>query len=90
MQNPNTLSLGFANIEANKLLMEIKAVAASAGAACHTDSADASSVLQAMKVPDKYAMGTIRFSTGRGSDADDIFKAALEIIGAVKRLQREG
>jgi cysteine desulfurase len=62
---PNTLSVGFPNIEANTLLDEIEGVAASAGAACHTDSTDVSSVLTAMKVPLEYAMGTIRFSTGR-------------------------
>ncbi len=84
---PNTLSIGFANIEANSLLLEMKGVAASAGAACHTDSAGASSVLRAMNVPGKYAMGTIRFSTGRGSKEADMEKAALEIIAAVEKLK---
>ena len=46
---PNTLSVSFANIEANTLLDEIEGVAASAGAACHTDSIDISSVLVAMR-----------------------------------------
>jgi cysteine desulfurase NifS len=86
---PNTLSLGFANIEANKLLNEIKGVAASAGAACHTDSEDASSVLQAMNIPDKYAMGTIRFSTGRGSKEHEITKAATEIIRTIKKMDKQ-
>ena len=90
MRLPNTLSIGFANIEANKLLMEIKGVAASAGAACHTDSANASSVLKAMNVPDKYAMGTVRFSTGRGSNEEDMEKAALEIIVALQKMAPRG
>ena len=83
---PNTISIGFANIEANRLLTEIKGVAASAGAACHTDSESSSSVLKAMKVPNKYAMGTVRFSTGRSSTVEDMEKATREIIAAVKNI----
>lgn len=84
---PNTLSLSFKNVEANTLLSELKEVAASAGAACHTDSIDVSAVLQAMKVPTEFAMGTIRFSTGKFSTEEEIKKAAIYICDAVKKLQ---
>ncbi len=83
---PNTLSIGIANIEANRLLIEMEGVAASAGAACHTDSDVSSSVLHAMKVPGKYAMGTIRFSTGRSSTVDNMEKASNEIITSVQKM----
>jgi cysteine desulfurase len=84
---PNTLSVGFPNIEANTLLDEIEGVAASAGAACHTDSIDISSVLTAMKVPIEYAMGTIRFSTGRLTTESDIDRAVEIISAAVEHLK---
>ncbi|ELR15126.1 aminotransferase class V, putative [Acanthamoeba castellanii str. Neff] len=49
---PNTLSISFRGIEANALLSEIHAqVAASAGAACHSESITVSPVLTAMRVP---------------------------------------
>ena len=35
-------------------------VAASAGAACHTDATSVSAVLRAMRVPHEYAVGTPR------------------------------
>ena len=35
-------------------------VAASAGAACHTDATSVSAVLRAMRVPHEYAVGTLR------------------------------
>lgn len=89
MRLPNTLSIGFENIEANKLLREVKDVAASAGAACHTDSDDASSVLKAMKVPNQFAMGTIRFSTGRSTTEDQIKKAAADIIANIRKLRNK-
>ena len=83
---PNTLNISFPGIEANTLLDEISEVAASAGAACHTDHVDISPVLSAMKVPENYAMGTIRFSTGKQNTPQEIEAAAHIIIQAVKRL----
>ena len=84
---PNTLSLSFRGIEANTLLAEIGGqVAASAGAACHADDIDVSAVLKAMQVPIEWAMGTVRFSVGRGTSSDDVDLAASIVSAAVQRL----
>ncbi len=84
---PNTLSLSFPNIEANTLLSILPEIAASAGAACHTDNIEISSVLKAMKVPEHYAMGTIRFSVGKYTTEEEIHKAIKFITSAVSKLQ---
>ena len=85
---PNTLSASFPRVEANTLLDEIgDQVAASAGAACHTDSIELSSVLKAMKVPEEVAMGTVRFSTGRLTTIEDIDQVLETVVAAVKRLK---
>jgi cysteine desulfurase len=85
---PNTLSLSFRGIEANTLLSEIdEKVAASAGAACHADDIDVSSVLEAMKVPIEWAMGTIRFSVGRATTNDEIDQAIEIVSASARRLQ---
>lgn len=84
---PNTLSLSFPKIEANTLLDELKGIAASAGAACHADHVDISAVLTAMRIHTDYAMGTIRFSTGKYSSLDEMEKAAEIIIESVNKLQ---
>jgi cysteine desulfurase len=85
---PNTLSLSFRGIEANTLLSEIgEDVAASAGAACHADEVDVSAVLEAMRVPVEWAMGTVRFSVGRGTTAKDVDRAIVVVAEAVRRLQ---
>jgi len=84
---PNTLSVSFANIEANIILSEMEGIAVSAGSACHSDSIDVSSVLTAMNVPLEYAMGTVRFSTGKMTTADEIDRAIEIITGAVQRLK---
>lgn len=79
---PNTLSLSFHGIEANTLLSEIgDQVAASAGAACHADRVEVSAVLAAMTVPLDWAMGTVRFSVGRGTTEIDV-DSAVEIVAA--------
>ena len=84
---PNTLSLSFRGIEANTLLSELTGIAASAGAACHTDRIDISSVLKAMGVEEVFAMGTVRFSTGKFTSSEEILKAIDEITTVVNRLR---
>ena len=84
---PNTLSVCFKSIEANTLLAEIESVAASAGAACHSDSVRVSPVLEAMQVDLEYAMGTVRFSTGRMTTEDEVKKAAAIFAQTAHRLQ---
>lgn len=84
---PNTLSLGFYKKEANTLIAQISdRVAVSAGAACHSEKINISNVLQAMRVPLDYAMGTLRFSVGRGTTIEKIDRS-VEIIAASIRAQ---
>ncbi len=83
---PNTLSLSFPGLEANLILSELSdEVAASAGAACHAGETNISATLKAMGVSPEIAMGTIRFSTGRFLNEDDIVKASGAIIKVVSR-----
>jgi cysteine desulfurase len=84
---PNTLSVSFANLAANTLLSQMEGIAASAGAACHSDSVDVSAVLKAMKVPPEYAMGTIRFSTGKMTTEEEIDQAIETTIKTIQRLK---
>ena len=70
---PNTLSVSFPYVQANTLLSELQhSVAASAGAACHSDKVEVSHVLTAMRVPVYQAMGTVRFSTGRHTTPQEV------------------
>jgi cysteine desulfurase len=81
---PNTLSISFLDSEANRILDAIgTGVAASAGAACHSDTVEISQVLKAMKVPLEWAKGTLRLTTGRMTTEADIDKAVQIITDAV-------
>jgi selenium donor protein len=85
---PNTLSVGIGGVEASTLLAEIgDRLAASAGAACHAAGVELSTVLEAMRVPMRYAMGTVRFSVGRGTTEKEIDEAVRIVAEAVRRLR---
>ena len=80
---PNTTSVSFKGRAADAILAGLKRVAASAGAACHSDRVEVSPVLAAMGVPEEYAMGTIRFSTGRYTTTEEIDAALTELRAAL-------
>ncbi|ABK18486.1 cysteine desulfurase family protein [Syntrophobacter fumaroxidans] len=81
---PNTSSAGFRGLKADLVLSRLENVAASAGAACHSDGVVVSAVLNAMDIPPEYAAGTIRFSVGRATTAEEIDRAVEYIAAAVE------
>jgi cysteine desulfurase len=86
---PNTLSLSFHELAANRILEKISvAVAASAGAACHADTVEISDVLKAMGVPPDWAKGTLRLTTGRTTTNDDIDMAVKIITNTVNSMRK--
>ncbi len=85
---PNTLNLSFRNMEANVLLAAISEhVAASAGAACHADRVDISSVLKAMRVPLEWAKSALRFSVGTMTTAAEVDRAVEVIAHSVREIR---
>ena len=83
---PNTSSIGFRDMEADRILSNLPSVAASAGAACHSDRVEVSHVLTAMGVPPEYAMGTLRFSVGRFTSGEEIDRALAEVEETISHL----
>lgn len=81
---PNTSSISFPGVEANKLLAKMTGLAASAGAACHSKGVTLSEVLKAIRLNPEIAKGTLRFSTGRYLDISQIIKAVEMIVSATK------
>jgi len=85
---PNTLSLGIRGVNADQLLAAIEPlVAASAGAACHSGQVRISHVLEAMAVPEEWARGAIRLSTGRSTTSEEVRVATAAIARAAKQLR---
>jgi cysteine desulfurase len=87
---PNTLNVRFPGVSGNALLTACTAIAASTGSACHEAGASASNVILAMGIPEQEAIGSVRLTLGRGSNQDDIDRAADELIKAWLRLSATG
>jgi cysteine desulfurase len=87
---PNTLNLSFHGLEANRILEEIGLdVAASAGAACHSDSVEISHVLEAMNVSLEWAKGTLRFTTGRMTTDQELIEAMDALVIGIETCRNE-
>ncbi|MBI1787069.1 MAG: cysteine desulfurase, partial [Acidobacteria bacterium] len=85
---PNTLSVSILGLNANDVLAEAGAVvAASAGAACHSGEVRISHVLRAMNVPEEWARGTLRLSTGRMTTAAQVQTAVTALADAARKLR---
>jgi selenium donor protein len=82
---PNTSSVAFPGYDANLLLSRLAdEVAASAGAACHTDEVTPSHVLTAMGVDLATARATVRFSVGRFTTEAEVDEGARRVIAVVR------
>lgn len=86
---PNTSLVGFAGIEGEALQLKLaeRGICVSTGSACSTGMREPSHVLRAMQVPDAYARGTIRFSLGHGTTAEDMDRVLSLLPGLVADLR---
>ena len=84
---PNTVNLSFAFVEGEALMLKMKDLAVSSGSACGSASLEPSFVLRALGVPDELAHGSIRFSLGRFTTAEQIDFAIEQVAKAVGELR---
>jgi len=86
---PNTSLVGFAGIEGEALQLKLaeRGICVSTGSACSTGMREPSHVLRAMRVPDAYARGTVRFSLGLGTTEAQITAVAGLLPGLVRDLR---
>ena len=87
---PNTTNIGFAQLEAEAILLLLSehGICASAGAACASGSLEPSPVLRAMGLDDRIAHGAVRFSLSRYTTDEEIDRA-LEVLPRVIGRLRE-
>ena len=82
---PGNVNVSIRNASGEMLLhrLDLKSIAISTGSACDSVNTQISHVIQAIRVPEEYAYGTIRISFGRDnkeSDAVEIAKAIVDIL----------
>jgi len=78
---PNTLSVVLPGLRVDERLARCPELAASAGAACHADSATPSHVLAAMGLSTDDAACTLRLSVGLGNTDEEMVQAAAMLAG---------
>jgi cysteine desulfurase len=85
---PNTLNVRFPGVSGSALLAATPEVASSTGSACHAGEESASSVLTAMGVEPRAALGSVRLSLGRTTTREDVVAAAQALADAWTRLHQ--
>ncbi len=79
---PNTLSVRFPSVSGPTLLAAVPELAASTGSACHAGQERAPSVVLAMGLPPREALGTVRLTLGRGNTEEDVRRASASLAAA--------
>lgn len=89
---PNTASISFPGWTAPELTAALDSefeICASAGAACHSEQVEPSTVLRAMNIRRETAIGTVRFSLSRYTTREEIV-ATAGALSALNRRSRPG
>ena len=82
---PNNASMTFEGTRADRIMMDMKDIAVSAGSACSSASPEPSHVLRAIGLPDNLVLATIRFGLGRFTTEDEIAYTIDRVVGTVQR-----
>ena len=86
---PGNVSMSFRGIDGASLLilLEEDGICASGGSACNTGEARISYVIEAIKVPEDYAAGTVRMTLCGNTTRQDVDNAVESLKGNVKKLR---
>ena len=83
------INVGFEMVDAESLMMmlDLEGIAVSMGSACTAGVAEKSHVLSAMRVPEEYLKGSIRFSFGKNISKEDVDYTIAKLVEIVARLR---
>jgi len=86
---PNTLNVAFRFVEGESLLinLDFEGIAVSTGSACSSGDLKPSHVLVAMGIAVEEAHGSLRFSLGRGTTAEEIETTIEALVKVVERVR---
>ncbi len=86
---PGNLNLRFKGIDAEDLLTQLPDIAMSTGSACTTASLEPSHVLKALGLSEEAIRSSIRISLGRFTTDEEIDRAGVRIVEAVRELRAQ-
>ncbi|MDE2730123.1 MAG: aminotransferase class V-fold PLP-dependent enzyme [Bacteroidota bacterium] len=85
---PGIMNLRCDGVEAESLMLALRGIAVSAGAACTSAETRPSHVLRALGLSREQAMSSVRFSFGRFTTRREIEGAAFRLAESVRALRR--
>ena len=85
---PHNLSVHFAGVAGEAILLAIDDLALSSGSACASGSVEPSYVLKACGIADDLALSSIRFGLGRFTTAEEIDYAIEKVTSVIRHLRR--
>lgn len=82
---PGNINISIKNRSGEGLMhmLDLKSICISTGSACDSTKQEVSHVIEAIKVPEKYAEGTVRITFGKNNteqDAVDVAKAIVKML----------
>lgn len=88
---PGNVNFSIEGIDATALLvlLEEEGICASAGSACNTGQTRISHVIEAIRVPENYAAGSVRFTMGRDTTRRDV-DACVDALKRCVIILRQG
>lgn len=84
---PGNLNCTFSNVDGEALMMSMRDVALSSGAACTSTNPEPSHVLRALGLSDDLTRASLRFGLGRFNTEEEVDFAADSVAAAVDRLR---
>lgn len=89
-RSPANVNISFLNAEGESILLnlDMEGIAASTGSACTSGSLEPSHVLSAMGLPPEECHGSVRFTLGRQTTAEEIDKVILVMRNIVEKLRK--
>lgn len=89
-RHPGNLNVFFEGVEAEPLIMAMRGVAVSSGAACASATLEPSHVLRALQIPAERAHGSLRFGLGRFNTGQEVGRVVELIAQKVEQVRALG
>ena len=86
---PNNLNLSFEDVKAETLIMNMRDIAVSTGAACTSATLKPSHVLKAIGLSDELSQSSLRFGIGRFNTEEEIDFTIDKVVKTVNQLRTE-
>lgn len=83
---PGNISLSFKNADGEAILhrLDLMGICISTGSACDSNNTQISHVIKAIRVPQDYALGTIRISLSKANTKEDVEKIVAALVKVLR------